>query len=89
MSIELCNQGSFDASEALLQKVIDPGLPMKVGGATIEHVVEIAHQAHDGLLVIRYVDEYGATTAFQFNPDIGNFADSAVDDDGQPVCIDC
>ena len=44
------------------------------------------HHDNDGLVRVTCVDEEGQSYTFQFEPSMASFADTAIDNDGRPVC---
>lgn len=89
MSIELCNTSGVDALSALLEKIASPTRLLRVGGSVVDRVLIVSHSIEDGRPVVEYTNEFGEVEIFQFVPSDVAFKDTAVDSDGQPICIDC
>lgn len=86
-STELCNTTGDEAASLIHDKIVDPTLPLKVGGRLLDNILTVTH-AGDGYAVIEYSDG-DELAVFQFAPNFDEFAKSAVDNDGQPVCTEC
>lgn len=90
MSTELCELRGVFANKLVLDKIADPeGTSLTVSGQPIENITGIDGLIRDGTITVRYIAAGAIVRAFQFIPDSTPFAQTAVDDDGQPVCVDC
>jgi hypothetical protein len=88
MSIDLCKETGISANSLLVDKLLDPSMPMRVGRYTLDHLTDI-HHLGDGKPVVEAITPDGDVVLFDFVPNETPFADTAVDADGKPICEDC
>lgn len=88
-AIDLCNNDGVHALSLLVDKITNPDLPLNLGQVSIDRIVSVEHIIRDGLPVVSAITTEGDPVTFQFTPDDEIFAQTAVDQDGKPVCTDC
>lgn len=86
MSMNLCGMSGRDALDALIRKVEDPDLILRIGSDAVTYVVGVEHVTDDGLPVVTVRTFDGADVILQFSPSETDFAVTASDQDGRLVC---
>jgi hypothetical protein len=88
-SINLCVQRGFEVSDLLVRRIQDSELPLSVGQLVLGRMRHVSPEAIiDGHAMATFATEKGDFT-FQFEPNERYFAETAIDLDGQPICLDC
>lgn len=87
-TINLCDLPGHEAMGVLYEKLKNPEFPLCVGKILVDRIVAVEH-LDDGHPIIEITDNKGGNFVFSFDPNPTSFAETAVDSNDSPLCLDC
>lgn len=89
MSLELCSLACGEVSKVIADKLRDPALAVSVGGSAIDHIVAVEYQNSSARIKVSCVRGDSARLTFDYPASGDSFSQTAIDQNGEPICIDC
>ncbi|MEK7603371.1 MAG: hypothetical protein AAB459_03975 [Patescibacteria group bacterium] len=87
-TINLCDLQGHEAMGLLYNKLKNPKFSLSVGEFSVSRVVAVEH-LNDGRPIIEVTNDTGEIFVFSFDPNPTDFAETAVDSNDRPFCLDC